>query len=918
VSRDLPSGTVTFLFTDIEGSTRLLDALGDRYGESLEAHRLLLRQAFAANGGVEVDTQGDAFFVAFADVHRAVQAAARAQRVLATHEWPEGLPVRVRMGLHTGEPGRIADGYVGLDVHFGARICAAAHGGQVLVSQATRDLLGEAPGDGLALLDLGSHRLKDLTTAQKLYQLSIDGLEPRFPPIRTLENRATNLPTQPSPLIGREEEIGQAMELLRREDVRMVTLTGPGGTGKTRLGLQLAAELLDHFADGAFFVNLAPISDPGLVTATIAQTLAVRERAGETLDETLADFLRERQIVLLLDNFEHLLHAAPAVSALLAAAPRLKVLVTSRAPLRVRPERELAVPPLQFPDLTELSDLDALSQYEAVALFVERARGVKADFVVTRENAPAVAEICIRLDGLPLAIELAAARVRSLPPVALLDRLGDRLELLTLGPRDVPVRQQTLRATIDWSCALLSDPQQRLFAGLSVFLRSFDLEGAEAVADPGVAAIDVLEALVENNLLRHSEATTGGARYFMLETIREYAGELLEAAPHADAVRQRHADYVLLLAERAAAVMTGADYSFRGEPERRIQEELPSIRAALEWALGRDEPFALRLAAASSWAWGLSGASTEGRVWLSRALDAACHPETLDGARALLWLGRFAEQGGDFRAAFGFAERAFQLFERLGDQRGSVEALVTLSFSSSSAGELEAARVQIEDADARAFELGDDALRADVLQGELHVHVVAGDYDRAQSALDESLLILRRLGAPRRLWVYQLINTGWIALHRRDFVRAREALLEYLAEESWKNPVGLANGNGNLGLVALYEGDRDEADSRFRRALTHARPSRALPTLAEGLFGLGAVAAMGGDAERAVRLHAAAEASVSAMGVSLSSPEQFIVEQYLEPATASLPGDVRRRARGEGAAMSLDEAVEYALEDGAT
>ena len=655
---DLPSGTVTFLFTDIEGSTRLLDALGDRYGEALEAHRRLLRQAFEECGGVEVDTQGDAFFVAFDGACEAVEAAARAQQALDAHAWPDGLPVRVRMGVHTGEPGRIAEGYVGLDVHLGARICAAAHGGQVLVSRATRDLLGEAPGDGLSLLDLGSHRLKDLMLAQKLYQLVVEGLESRFPPIRTLENRPTNLPTQPTPLIGREPELEQASALLRREDVRMLTLTGPGGTGKTRLALQLAAELLDDFPDGAFFVNLAPIFDPDLVTATIAQTVAVRESPGQTLDETLADYLRDRQLLLLLDNFEQILTGAPAVSALLAAAPRLRVLATSRAPLRIAAEHELVVPPLRLPDLLELPEADTLSRYEAVALFVERALAVKADFAVTNENAPAIAGICVRLDGLPLAIELAAARIRALQPATLLERLRGRLELLTRGPVDAPERQQTLRATIDWSYELLSEPERRLFGQLSVFLRSWDLEGAEALADPDVAALDVLESLVENSLVRQTEDAAGGARYFMLETIREYAGELLASSPDADAVRRRHAEYVLRLAERADAVMTGRGFSFPGEPEARIQEELPNVRAALEWALDRDAPLALRLAATAGWAWGLSGAHAEGSAWLSRALEAAGRPETTDGAGARAWIGSLAGLEGDFRAATQFAEQA--------------------------------------------------------------------------------------------------------------------------------------------------------------------------------------------------------------------------------------------------------------------
>ena len=573
------------------------------------------------------------------------------------------------------------------------------------------------------------------------------------------------------------------------------------------------------------------------------------------------------------------------------------------------------MPPLRLPDLLELPEAETLSQYEAVALFVERALAVKPDFAVTNENAPAVAEICVRLDGLPLAIELAAARIRALQPATLLERLGGRLELLTRGPVDAPERQQTLRATIDWSYELLSEPERRLFGQLSVFLRSWDLEGAEALADPDAAALDVLESLVENSLVRQTEDATGGARYFMLETIREYAGELLASSPEADAVRRRHAEYVLLLAERAKAVMTGTDFSFPGEPEVRIQEELPNVRAALEWALERDQPFALRLAGTAGWAWGLSCSYAEGRAWLSRALEAAGDPETPDGASAILWMGSMAMLEGDFQAATQLGEQALGLFERHSQHHGAATALVILANAAHGSGEVQRARNYLQDARGQAVELGDDFLRAEVLSAESQVDTRAGDYDRAQTTLDEALALFRGLGAPRRIWMYQLINVGWIALHRHDFGHAREALEEYLAEESWKNPVGIANAEVNLAAVAVCEGDRDEADRRFRQALAHARQPRVRPTIASALFGLAAVAAMDGEPERAVRLHGAADGLMKAMGAPLWGVDQLIVEQYVAPAEEGLPQDVRERTLKEGAAMSLEEAIAHALDE---
>ena len=558
----LPTGTVTLLFTDIEGSTRLLQILGDRYSEAVKQHRQVLRDAFASYFGVEVDTQGDAFFAAFSRAQDAVDAAVDAQRALASCRWPDEIGLRVRIGIHPGEPTVTDEGYVGIDVHRGARIAAAGHGGQVLLSQATRDLLPEELPE-IRIRDLGEHRLKDLTRAQRLYQLVIPELDSEFPPLKTLESRPTNLPTQATPLIGRERELQEMANLFQRADVRLVTLTGAGGTGKTRLALQVAADLVEAFSDGVFFVSLAPIIRSDLVVPTIAQTLAVREQPGQSLRETLKEYLADRELLLLLDNFEQLLEAAPGVAELLAVCPQLKVVVTSRAPLHLSGEHMYSVPPLALPDPKKVRDPQSLSQYDAVALFLERATAVKPDFQMRDENAAAVAEICVRLDGLPLALELAAARVAILPPQALLKRLGQRLQLLTGGPRDLPARQQRLRSTIDWSYGLLSDDEQRLFARVAVFVGGCVLETVETVCqldgDRPIDVLDGLTSLVEKNLLRVEPGVGGEPRFSMLETIREYALERLETNGEADDLRRRHADYYLVLAEASEPEILGPD-----------------------------------------------------------------------------------------------------------------------------------------------------------------------------------------------------------------------------------------------------------------------------------------------------------------------------------------------------------------------
>ena len=618
----LPRGTLTFLFTDIEGSTKLLDALGtERYHEDLEVHTQVLRRAFAK--GHEVRIEGDALFMVFATAGDALAAAADGQRELARTTFPHGAVVRVRMGMHTGEgtPASAKAGadYVGMDVHRAARIAAVAHGGQVLASGATRMLAGTNLPDGVALRDLGAHRLKDLAEPEQIFQLVIDGCPSEFPPLRTLDRTPNNLPTQPTTFIGREAELAEGQRLLG--GTRLLTLTGPGGTGKTRLSLQLAAEAAGSFPDGMFWVPLAPISDPELVPSTIAHALGIQVSGSESPLQRVTEYARGKQLLLVLDNMEQVLPAAAAIAELLAAVPELKVLTSSRAPLRISGEQEFAVPPLDLPDPQQLPSLAVLAQSDAVRLFIERAMAVKPDFRVTPENASAVAEIVFHLEGLPLAIELAAARVKLLTPQAIVPRLKKGLDLLASASADRTDRQRTLRGAIAWSYDLLDDGMRLLFARCAVFVGGAMLEQLEAVCGPsgdlGREVLDGVSELFDQSLLRRQEVD-GEPRFRMLVTIRDYALERLESSAEADALHRRHADAYIALAEASAPHLQGTDQKRWLD---RLEVEHDNFRAALECAIGggRVED-ASRLVFALWRFWQVRGHLREGLVWSERTL----------------------------------------------------------------------------------------------------------------------------------------------------------------------------------------------------------------------------------------------------------------------------------------------------------
>ena len=726
--------------------------------------------------------------MAFARATDAVAAAVASQRALTSQTWPEGVAVRVRMGLHTGEPHLAADGYIGLDVHRAARIMKAGHGGQILLSQTTRDLVEHELPNGASLRDLGAHRLKDLEHPAHLYQLVTPGLPADFPPLGTLDTYAHNLPVQLTPLIGREREVAAVGHLLQRQEVRLLTLTGPGGIGKTRLGLQVAAELTGEFSDGVFFVNLAPLIDPELVVPTIAQALGLKEAAGQPPLDLVSISLREKELLLLLDNFEQVVGAALQVAALLARCPKLNVLVTSRAVLHVRGEQEFAVPPLAVPDPNHFPDLVTLSQYEAVALFIARAQAVKPDFQVTNVNAQAVAEICVRLDGLPLAIELAAARGKVLPPQALLSRLGQRFTLLTSGAQDVPARQQTLRNTIAWSYDLLDAGEQLLFRRLSVFVGGSTPEAIEALYttlgdEPGLV-LDGIASLIDKSLLRQTEQEAEEPRFVMLETIREYGREALAERGELEATQVAHASYYLRLSEEAEPELEGAQQIAR---LKSLEREYDNLREALRWSLepGSDEEvalrreLALRSAAALRLFWSIRHLS-EGQAFIQRALAASVGAATVERAKALVVAAELAFIQGDLPRVEALAGEALALCREVGDRTELAKSFSILGSCAAQKGELARARSLQEESVALFKALGDKGRLGWSLWALGGLELIQGEYGRARTRHEEALALFRELGDQYGI-ADQLVLVGQVLFFsQEDLVAARSLIDEGL------------------------------------------------------------------------------------------------------------------------------------------
>jgi predicted ATPase/class 3 adenylate cyclase len=851
------TGTVTLLFTDIEGSTKLLRQLGDRYHGVLGDHHRLLREAFQARGGSEVDTAGDGLFYVFPSARAAIAAAVAGQRALGGQDWPAD--VRVRMGIHTGEPLSGDGGFVGLDVHRASRICGAGHGGQVVVSKTTRDLAdGDLPEE-VSLVDLGEFQLKDLPAPDRLFQVVAPGLGREFPPLRSIDSRPNNLPRQLTTFVGRQREIGEAKGVLAGSP--LLTLTGPGGVGKTRLAIEVAADLLDEYEDGVWFIDLGPVTDPAFVAHSIATALGVMDISGQPILDSVIDHIRRRHVLLVIDNCEHLLdEAAHAVDALLRACAQVRVIATSREGFAIAGEAVFPVPSLAAPEGS--LPIEDLVHFESVRLFTERAAAAQAGFAVTERNAAAIAQICRRLDGVPLALELAAARVRALPVEQIAVRLDDRFRLLTGSSRITVPRHQTLRQTIDWSHDLLAEDERAVFRRLAAFVGGCSLEAAEAVcADDrieGYEVLDVLSRLVDKSLL---VADTGGeeARYRQLETIRQYARDRLLESGEAEATLRRHRDWFLAVVAKAAPEF------FRGVESaawlERLDHDHDNLRAALQWSIDEAEEAraALQLAAGLWRFWEIRGHLAEGRSWLERTLAATDGDVSALRADAYTGAGILAFMQGDHDAAHGFHEQSLALHRRVGDYAGIAFAANNLANAALLSGDYAAARRLYEPGLAWTRAQGKVPPYGFALVNMAEAVALDGDPELARKQYEEGIEVFRSLG-DRWGEAFALDSYGVMAGRQGEDAEAERLHAEALEiSRAIGDQRGIARALTHLGDVAAGRGNRAGAKRLYADSFEIRRALGDQPGKASAIEKLAGVVAPD-DARAAAILLGSAEA----------------------------------------------------------
>jgi len=899
----------TFLFTDIEGSTAALRRLGEGlYGQVLSDHHALVREGLAAHHGTEVDTQGDAFFAVFSSPRACAAAAVDIQQSLASHAWAGGEHVRVRMGIHTGEATRTATGLVGLDVHRAARLAAVGHGGQVLFSESAATLVRDSLPPGAALADLGVHRLKDLGRPEHIFQLNAAGLRAEFPPLRSLGNPAlaNNLPAQLATFIGRARELSQVRDMV--ESSRLVTLTGAGGSGKTRLGLQVAAELLDGTGDGVWLVELAAVTDSGDVPSAISAALGMAGPPSRPVLETLLDALVPQDILIVLDNCEHLISACAKVAdAIARRCPRVHLLVTSREPLGIGGEAIYRVPPLSLPGR---GDADPPGSSDAVALFVDRAKAQGAGLSLDEETIPLVVSICRRLDGLPLAIELAAARLRSLSLAGLHDRLDQRFRLLTGGSRTALARQQTLRATVDWSYSLLNGPEQSLLRCLSVFAETFDLDAAEAVGGEGHIEVfdvtDLLGSLVDKSLVV-AEPAGGALRYRLLETIRQFAAERIAEVGDADvaAVATAHSRYFLAVAETAAPHLTGPQ---QAEWLARLDTDHANLRRATEHAAGDPGGTAqvLRFGAALSRYW--MARSRDGKA-LALLMPVLARPEAQQDPELFgtaLVAAAVEACLADIATARQLGDQAVRLARRLDAPRLRIASLAILCTICFFAGEhAEGLRLGWEAVE-RARLLGDDVVLGESLSGYLMCCDII-DPAQVETLYAEAIACTRRSGD--HLFAGILHNNAGVHALRVGDLPAARAYLEEAARVG--QLIGKRGGHVsiNLGWVLRQDGAPDGARSSFETALRVSRRQGEHYNMAYATLGLACLVADDGEWSRAGLLHGVAQAFLDRTGEPWQEPEAHYRRDSLEHVRAHLRPEQFEEVYARGLTLSADSVL---------
>lgn len=870
-----PRRVVTILFTDIVGSTRLWEELPDKMATALARHDTLLTECIERNRGSVVKGTGDGFMAIFSQAQEGISSAVAAQHALDEESWDAEIGrLQVRMALHTGTVEEREHDYHGTAVNRAARLVSAGHGGQILLSETTYDLVWQELPPGLMLKDLGRHRLKDISQAENVFQLVTPNLTTIFPSLRTPQSNTTNLPVQLTPFIGRVRETNAVSELVTRPEVSLITLIGPGGTGKTRLALQVAQVMAGHFADGVTFVALAATKDPSLVPDAVARTIGVIEQPDHSLVDSVGRYFANKEALLVLDNFEQVLEAGSFITAMLATAPQLTILVTSRAVLHLRGEHEYPVPPLVVPDLNQSATTVDLSTNEAVSLFVERALATSPNFELTEENAKTVAAICVGLDGLPLAIELAAARVRIFSPQQILDRLDNRLHLLTGGALDLPSRQRTLRNAIDWSYNLLDEGEQQLFARLSVFTGGRSLEAIEAVCDPGIA-IDTLygtESLLNKSLLVRGEGPGGESRFFMLETIHEYAAERLVQSGEEEQIEDRHLEYFLSLAEEMEP-----GYRQHGQLEliERTEAELGNIRAAFNYAMQSDQfATAAKLIASIDYYLRYRDRLVEGQRWFQRLLGVMDKIPEAYQARFLLAAGRLAWVNGALEQSHHLLLRGLELAQALNDRRIEAWTLVELSAASFAIDGHSLNEKRAKSGLSIFQDLDDRVGIATAFNNLGEIARLAGDYDQAREMYESCLAACRETGEIIRQ-IMQSHNLGYIAYRQGDYERARDlniSCLEQMIEIGWRH-----------GTV-------------------------------DTLWNLAGPLTWLGEEEKAVRLLGASAALLVEMGVAPHPSDIRELSLYTADARAQLDEAVFETLYAEGWAMTVEQAIDYALE----